>query len=271
MRAIKILLIILLVLVSVLYGASGITQSLYEKDTPPVLTSDRELLTVSVKDAPETFFAGITATDKQDGDLTDKVQISGISKLVGNNTAKITYIVFDSRDNLATLTRRVQYTDYSLPRFSVTQPLIYYNYENIALLDRLSVQDVIDGDITDMVRVSPLATTSEADTYLITCQVTNSMGDTASQILPVIQLSGSSSLSRPQVLLKDYLIYLQAGASFNAKSYLSSVKTAEGNGSLADVTISGTVDTDTPGTYMVRYTYPDAGGYGIAILTVVVE
>ena len=38
-----------------------------------------------------------------------------------------------------------------------------------------------------------------------------------------------------------------------------------------DVEIDGTVDTDTPGTYMVRYTYPDTAGYGVAILTVVVE
>ena len=271
MRAIKILLIILLAIVSVLYGFTGFSQSMRGNDTPPVLTSDREILEVSVKDGEEAFFAGITATDKQDGDLTDKVQISGISKLVGDNTAKITYIVFDSSDNLATLTRRVHYTDYTTPRFSISQPLIYYNYESVALLDRLSVHDVIDGDITDMIRVSPLAATSEADTYLITCQVTNSMGDTVSQVLPVIQLSGSSALTRPQVLLKDYLIYLETGASFSAKSYLAGVKTAGGTASVSDVEIDGTVDTDTPGTYMVRYTYPDTAGYGVAILTVVVE
>jgi hypothetical protein len=271
MRAIKILLIFLLVAVSALYGVSGITLSLHKKDTPPVLTSDREILTVSVKDGPEAFFAGITATDKQDGDLTGKVEISGISKLVGDNIAKITYIVFDSSDNLATLTRRVQYTDYSAPRFSVSEPLIYYNYESIALLDRVQVQDVIDGDITHMVRVSPLVTTTEADTYLITCQVTNSMGDTVSQVLPVIQISGRSSTVHSQVLLKDYLIYLKTGAAFNAKSYLSGVETADGTGSVSDVDIDGTVDTATPGTYMVRYTYHDSNGYGVAILTVVVE
>jgi hypothetical protein len=108
MRAIKILLIILLAIVSVLYGFTGFSQSMRGNDTPPVLTSDREILEVSVKDGEEAFFAGITATDKQDGDLTDKVQISGISKLVGDNTAKITnpafkslYRLFDKENGMA--------------------------------------------------------------------------------------------------------------------------------------------------------------------------
>ncbi len=269
MRALKLLLIALLVIVSLLYGYTGISQSLRGRDTPPVLTSDRDLLEVSVKDGREALYEGIAASDAQDGDLTDQVQISGISKLVGDNTVKVTYIVFDSKDNLATLTRRVRYTDYTTPRFSLSEALVYYRNDSIALLDRLTAYDVIDGDVTDMIRVSSPAATSEEETYMVTCQITNSMGDTVAQVLPLIHYN--SITPRPQVLLKDYLIYLETGARFNARSYLAGVKTEDGTGSASDVVIEGTVDTDTPGTYMVRYTYPDADGDGISILTVVVE
>lgn len=269
MRAIKVLLIIVLVIVSVLYGYTGISQSLSGTDTPPVLTADQDILEVSVKDGEAALYEGIAASDEQDGDLTDKVQISGISKLVGDNTVKVTYIVFDSSDNLATLTRRVRYTDYTVPRFTLSEPLVYYRNESIALLDRLNAHDVIDGDVTDMIRVSAPTITSEEETYMVTCQVTNSMGDTISQLLPVIQYN--TTMPRPQVLLKDYLIYLKTGASFSARSYLSGVRTEDGSGSASDVVIEGTVDTGTPGTYMVRYTYPDVNGDGTSILTVVVE
>ena len=129
--------------------------------------------------------------------------------------------------------------------------------------------DVIEGDITDMIRVSPLSLTQEPEIYVITCQITNAMGDTVVQLFPVIQYAGNTT--RPEVLLKEYLIYLPVGADFNPRSYLTGVRTPEGTGSTADVTIDGSVDTQTPGTYMVRYTYPSSNGKGISILTVVVE
>lgn len=269
MRAAKLILIIVLIIVSLLYGYTGLSQSIRGKDTPPVLTAEQNILEVSVTDGTEALYAGLTATDRQDGDLTHKIQISGISKLISNNTVKVSYIVFDSADNLATLTRQVRYTDYTKPRFTLSEPLNYRQHQSIALLDRLGAVDAIDGDITDMIRVSPLSVTQNPEIYAITCQVTNAMGDTVVQILPVIQYTGTAP--RPEVLLKEYLTYLPVGAAFNPRSYLTGVKTPEGTGSTSDVIIDGTVDTQTPGTYMVRYTYPNSNGNGISILTVVVE
>ncbi len=269
MRAFKIFLAVLFVVVSLLYGYTTISNSIGNESIPPVLRSDREILEVSVHDDESMLYTGITASDEQDGDLTGKVQISGISKLINNNTAKITYLVFDSDHNLATLTRQVRYTDYIPPRFAINKPLIYYRNESIMLLDRITVTDVLDGDITSSIRVSSLTSTSDPETYQLTCQVTNSMGDTVFLTLPVIQMDGNSI--RPEVKLSSYLVYLTAGSNFNPRTYLTGITTPDGQGSVSDVTISGTVDTSTPGTYMVRYAYPFDGMSASSILTVVVE
>lgn len=269
MRIFKIFLAVLLAVVCVLYGYTVISNTQSGSNIPPVLKSDRQILDISVHDGHAALLTGITASDAQDGDLTGMVQISGISKLVNDNTAKVTYLVFDSDHNLATLTRSVRYTDYIAPRFSISKPLLYYRNESIQLLDRIVATDVLDGDITSSIRVSALNATSDPETFQVTCQVTNSMGDTVFLTLPVIQMDGISI--RPEIRLSSYLIYLEKGAKFNPRSYLSSVVTPDGQGSVTNVIIGSTVDTATPGTYYVRYTYPYEGLSAVSILTVVVE
>ena len=269
MRTVKILLIIVLLAVSVLYGITIVSEKFTGAHVPPTLKCDTDTLEVSVHDDVSTYLTGVTASDQQDGDLTGNIYISGVSKLISAGTAKVTYLVFDSDHNMASLTRFLHYTDYRSPRFSIKEPLVYGQNESIALLDRIQATDVIDGDITDSIRVSMLSAAADAETYTVTLQVTNSMGDTTRIDLPVIQYAGTSD--RPTVKLSAYLIYLSQGSSFNAHDYLTAVEIPDGMGKKTDVQITGSVDTETPGTYTVRYTYPYNGTSGSSVLTVVVE
>ncbi len=269
MKILKITLIAVLILVTGLYGYTTVSQSLSGKGQGPVIESQQELLEVSIHDTQSVLLTGITAWDEQDGDLTGDVMISGISKFITPGTARVSYLVFDSDRNVGTLNRNIRYTDYTAPRMAVTAPLIYYRNESIALLDRISATDVIDGDVTELLRVSPLTATSEPEVYTVDVQVTNSMGDTARLTLPVIQLEGIAI--RPEVRLTQYLTYIAAGSSFSARSYLQSVVTPGGSGLKEDVQITGEVDVNTPGTYLVYYTYPYGTTSGTSILTVVVE
>lgn len=269
MRLMKILLIVMLIVVTALYGWTTITETMSGKDVAPVISCSSDVLEISVADDESVLLTGITAKDQQDGDLTGKIQISGISKLLSDHTAKVSYVVFDRDHNLTTFTRKIRYTDYVSPHFSVQEPLIYYRSEAVGLLDRIRVDDCIDGEITDSVRVSGLNATSEAEVYTVDLQVTNSMGDTARLTLPVIQLEGIAI--RPEVKLSSYLVYLSQGSPFNANNYLVYVDTPDGVGDKDEVRISGKVDTSTPGTYMVHYTYPFGTTAGTSVLTVVVE
>lgn len=270
MRIVKILLILLLTVVSVLYGMTAVSARLNGTDERPVLRCDTEVLDVSIHDGNDVLLSGITASDAQDGDLTGRIRISGISKLFGDHEAKVTCVVFDSDSNMATLTRRIRYTDYRAPRFSITEPLIYYMSESIALLDRIRATDDMDGDITSFVRVSPMRPTADPETYDVDVQVTNAMGDTVRLTLPVIQIE--SRALRPVVELSSYLVYIEQGSSFDAGKYLVGVELPDGGDAQhSGVQIIGSVDTATPGTYTVRYSYPYNGTSGSAILTVVVE
>lgn len=272
MKTLRILLILTLLVVGGLYGYSTVSLQLHGADIGPVLTCDSDTLDISVADDKSVLLQGVTAKDKQDGDLTGNILISSISKMVGG-AARVHYVVFDSDNNMATQTRTVRYTDYVPPRFQILEPLIYSANDRVALLDRLLVGDALDGDITGSVRVSYLNTTDIDSVFTADLQVTNSAGDTARVTLPIIR---QDRYTQSRIVLSSYLVYLNQGASFNPRAYLTGVELerygdGETRGDLQDVTVTGTVDTSTPGCYHVFYTYSQEDILIRSALTVVVE
>lgn len=278
MKWIKLSLLILLVI-----GIAGCAltigwQRYTQANDPPVIQADGDLLTLSVKDGDEKLLSGVHAADAQDGDLTDRVIVAGISKLISRDTAKVSYLVFDSDNNFASLTRLIRYTDYEKPRFSLSSPLVYSLNQEIDPSDRLKATDVLDGDISDSVRLSTLNLSESAGIYTVTAQVTNRMGDTARVELPVVLWDTADD--RAVVTLKTGLVYLSMGAAFDAKSYQTFdarsylTKVTEPNGksaALSDVVITGEVDTTREGTYHITYSYGSGSRTGLAMLTVVVQ
>lgn len=83
--------------------------------TPPVITCSTDSIDVSVTAGEEALLQGVMASDDRDGDLTDQILIKGVSPSLTDSSAQVTYIVFDSANNMATVTRTVRYTDYEAP------------------------------------------------------------------------------------------------------------------------------------------------------------
>lgn len=268
MKITKLILIFLTAVLAVCCVVNTLSQKLSGKDQGPTLECP-EVLELSVS-APETaLLEGVSAYDKQDGDLTDRILIQGISKFIEGNTARITYLVFDSDGNMSTASAMIRYTDYESPRFAITAPLSYSTNESIALLDRIRVTDCIDGNITENVRVSSPVATGDSSIYTVDLQVTNSMGDTVYLTLPLIRQN--TTAATPVVYLNTYLLYLDRGDNFNARDYLLSITTLEGRGNASQVEITGLVDVNVPGVYYVYYRYAHNSLVGTAVLTVVVE
>ena len=269
MRALRHTILILLVVLSVAYIGTRIYQGSSTRHEPPVISCPEGVLEVSASDDESVLLAGVTASDNQDGDLTDQIIIGGISKLISKDTAKVTLMVFDSDDNMGKLVRYIRYTDYHRPQFSLTNPLAFSSSNEVSLLERLRADDVVDGDISSRIRISTLAATDNSEVYDITIQVTNSVGDTAWLQLPVL-IQDTNPL-RPVIDLSSYLIYQEIGSSFDAASYLSGLTVAGVTHDTSGVSVSSNVDTSTAGTYRVMYTYSADGVTGTAILTVVVQ
>lgn len=269
MRALKRTILILLVVLSAAYIGTRIYQGSSTRKEPPTIDCPAGILEVSAHDDESVLLTGVTAKDPQDGDLTKQIIIGGISKLISKDTAKVTLMVFDSDHNMGKVVRYIRYTDYQRPQFAITKPLSFSSKSDVSLLKRLKAKDVLEGDISDRIRVSTLATTDNSEIYDITIQVTNSMGDTAWLQLPV--LVQESNPLRPVIELKEYLVYLSEGDSFSANDYLSQMLVAGVSMDSSMVSIESNVDTAKTGTYRVLYSYSSNGITGMAILTVVVQ
>lgn len=269
MKLIKIILLAALVVTFSLYGVTWAGENLTGRKEAPVISCPDTVLEISVADNESALLSGLTAKDAQDGDLTSRILVQGLSHLLTNDTAKASYVVFDSHGNMASASRTIRYTDYTKPTFYLDEPLSYAENASIELLDRVRAVDVIDGDITESIRISTLTGTAEPEVSTVSLQVTNSMGDTSRVTLPVVIFSGR--MARPNVKLSQYLVYLEKDSTFNPRDYLVSVRAPSGFGDLANVQITDTVDTSTPGTYMVYYRYPYSITSGLSVLAVVVE
>ena len=223
--------------------------------TPPVITCSSDSIDVSVTAGEDALLQGVMASDDRDGDLTDQILIKGVTPALADSSAQVTYIVFDSANNMATVTRTVRYTDYQAPRFALSRPLVYPLGQTVTLLDRLTASDVLDGDISKTIRItSQNIVNSQPGVYNVTAQVDITTGET--------QL----------IWLKDYLIYLPQGASFDAAGYIDSVVAPDGSTLAASqVSVDDPVNTSVPGVYYVGYTVAAQGQSYTVYLTVVVE
>lgn len=240
---------------------------IFIKDTkPPVISCDSDEIDVPILATDRALLKGVTATDNRDGDLTDKIIIQGITQLLTDNTARITYAVFDSADNMATCQRTIRYTDYEKPHFILSKPLIYRVGSQISVLDRLSAVDSANRDISKNIRVTAQnINTSYEGTYTMTVQVTNSMGDTASLTLPVI--ISNEAAKHQCVELSEYIVYQDAGQRFNPYNYVQRVSDAQGNvATSAEVEIVSNVEPDVPGVYEVSYTYQNDTVYQTVVI-----
>lgn len=277
MKNLQIILIVLFLVVSVVFCAFFCYDRLMVDREAPTILCDGTPLEVSVTATDRELCAGLTATDNVDGDLTDRIVVRKVSQLYGSNTAMIQYAVFDSSSNVCTYSRSVTYTDYSKPRFSLSQPLIYNLNSIISLSDRLTATDSIDGDISQRIRVATSSvSSSEKGLYPITVQVTNSSGDTAVATMTVTIENVTSR--HPVIRLSEYLIYADADTQLDEEAlrgYIVSAKETSSGQSVDfnDISIDArSLDLSTRGCYDITYSYTNAGGltYNV-ILTVVVE
>ena len=235
----------------------------------PEITSSVELLEISVQDPAEAIYQGLSAQDATDGDLTEQIMVASVSHFLEPGMVRVKYVVFDSHNNSATLSRRVQYTDYVPPMFTLDKAPVYTVGSSFDLIDHIRVEDSIDGDISDHIRViSNMVNNYSVGNYPVVLEVSNSCGDT-SQI--TIWVTYESKESTANVKLHQYIVYVEQGETFEPMKWLASVTDRNANGlNQNKVEIQGNLDMNTPGCYSLVYSYNDGTRSGIAPLTVVV-
>ena len=108
MRIVRTALIIVFILSLGTFGISELLEMQNQDTTLPEITSDREVLEISCDYTEEDLLAGLSAYDETDGDLTSQIIPGSFSRFIEDGVCNLTYVVFDSSDQPASLTRRVQ-------------------------------------------------------------------------------------------------------------------------------------------------------------------
>lgn len=242
---------------------------------PPVISCDSDTLEASVNADDAELLAGVTAIDDKDGNVSDSLVVVSKSKFMEKGKLRIHYAAFDSHGNAATYSRILIYTDYVSPHFSISEPLRFsVNTWNYTLLDKVSVEDYLDGDISGLIKYK---FGGDGPYYgvegkmSVTFQVTNSAGDTVQ--LPVsVEVLSEQDYAMPYPELTEYLVYTKVNQRLDPKDYLIGV--LEGNReypfgdaygspySSENVAIVDQVDYATPGVYEIIYTLKSQDGSG---------
>lgn len=248
MRRLKTLSIALFIASVILFGINYLRKNIYEDKTGPVFQMEENIIQVSVKDDEKALLRGLTATDALDGDVTDSVIVESISPFTGTGRRIVNYAAFDSDNHVTHAKRELAYTDYRASRFHLSKQLSFA-MNAVNLLDGITVDDCIDGDLTKSVKLmsDEEIDTSHVGEYSARLKVTNSAGGVTYLPVTIEIYDASVQYRRPQLKLTDNVVYIEKGEDFDAEEYLSSI------------TINGTeyLMTSQTGTYGMRYVPQD--------------
>lgn len=239
--------------------------------TVPQITIADGILEVGLDVTTDDLLQGVTAYDEKDGDITDKIIVESISRFVKPGTSVVRYAVCDSNNHVASAARTIVYTNYVPPRFRMTDSLVFKISQNINIRSVLGAVDCIDGDISDRVIVTANEYTANIPAvYYISAKVSNSKGDMIVQQFPVYV--EDSSLSAPEIELKEYIVYLAAGEEYDIMSNVLSAVGKDGTDLSGQIHVDTNLDTSAPGMYEVHYRAADSmGRTGHEILLVIVK
>lgn len=278
------LLIVLLVICLLLFGAYLVYERSVLDKTPPLISIEEgeQMLQLSVTDDRQLLLQGVRATDDRDGDVTKQIVVESVDQLNADEQVVVTYAAFDSSGNVSKATRTIQYTDYVGPRLTLSQALVFPYSSRLDPLPFVGAEDALDGDIRHRVKATLLdeSMINEEGTHPVRFRVTNSLGDTEELVIGVeVYPAGKYNAT---LSLTDYIVYLPVGADFSAEAYLNkftmygqTLSLRTGVGEDLQLRITGVVDTGKAGVYPVSYTVTRQYGNqlyaGYSKLIVVVE
>ena len=292
MRRLRLLIVVFFLGVFAVFLTTNIREYLNSDSKAPEISAPSDTIKASVSVSDEELLQGMEAKDNLDGNVTDSLVVVSKSKFIAPNTRHVTYAAFDQNNNVGTYTRRLVYTDYHSPRFSLKEPFRFvegnssYDY-----LRFIRAEDCLDGNLTPQIKITfgeKEAASGSSIVQKVNIQVTNSAGDTATLEL-IASFEDYDSYSKASPALSEYIIYVPCGEHPELRAYLDGIWTAGNTRRFADLGFEpedvsiydGDVDYNTPGIYQAtfrlsRATQNATGGtyrteFGTATMIIVVE
>ncbi len=295
MRRSRLFTIILFFIALILFAGVSIRERLIKDHSMPQIHMDTDSIEVSVNAEEDEILKGIKASDKKDGDITDSVTVENMSNFIEKGRRNVTITAADKDNHVSKVTRKLTYTDYTSPVFSLSDPLRFrVNESEENIMKVISVKDVLDGDLTRNItaRADKKMSIEKAGDYPITFTVINSAGDVVELPVTITLYDPETDNGAPVIELSAYLVNIAQGSAINPWDYVSAVQMngrhyeREEDGVLRtkgandsdnvltqdNLTIDSPVDTGKEGTYEVTYQITDdKGNTGSVRLVVCVQ
>ena len=263
---------LLVVSLTILFAYNKRTEA--QTDTvAPVLTCDTNEIYASVSEVTDEFLLqGVHATDDRCGDVSDSLVVQSISNFIKEDMVIVTYAAVDDDNNVGRLERKLIYTDYKEPIFSLKRPLMYAAGTSVKFLGNIQATSSIDGDITTQIRygLDNIVDNNTPATYPITFRVTDSNGKTSYLDTEIVIYN--NLYAGIDIELTKYLTYIPKGSNFDetiAEKYFKRASVEMDDET--ELIIDCNVDTSTPGVYSVDYTINSVNISGKSRLVVVVQ
>jgi len=230
----------------------------------PQIQADRLILKVG---DPYDQLAGVTATDPEEGDITDLVKVVESDVNMSQPGIYFAYFeVINAKGISGWGSREIIVVASSSPAFfaddftiGVGEPL------ELHVQGICRVYDFEDGDITERITYDATQVdTSAAGTYDLTLRVEDSDGNKAEKTIKVTIID----LSYPQFMMEDFQVIL--GSDFNPLDYVGVYDQNDPDIMSKVIVVENTVDTSTLGVYSVTYSATNILGH-TSVKTVSVE
>ena len=228
----------------------------------PIIKAEDKTLTVG-----DTFdpMADVTATDAEDGNLTDKIEIlNNEVDTTKPGKYEVTYKVTDRKGASYTKTITVTVN----PKMEVLNaiPTIKAEDKTITVGDTfdpkadVTAEDVEDGDLTDKIEVlKNEVDTTKAGKYEVTYKVTDRKGASRTKTITVTVNPKMEPLNEaPTIDVTDKEITV--GDKFDPKDGVTAKDKEDGNLTDKIEILKNTVDPSKPGVYEVTYKVTDSKG-----------
>ena len=196
-----------------------------DRNVAPDITCSVEVLEVPVAVTDAELLSYVTATDPEDGELTDAVILERGNYFRSPGESWVTYAVCDSGNKVTTLEKKIVFTDYHAPRIGLKSDLIFPSGKTENLTEFVTATDLFDGDISARIKLISTEFTYLEGTYKVNIKVTNSMGDTRD--LTVDTIVTDEDYDDAKIRLKNYILYNKVGTTPNFASYIAGVSSKE--------------------------------------------
>lgn len=157
-------------------------------NTDPVITGAQNVTLYegsTLAEFTEAIYNNVTASDFEDGNLTNNLVIDIPTEMDALGDYTVTYTITDSDDNTTSISITLTVIEDNEPTISGFQDISIDQDESYDLVTGVTALDDKDGDITNQIQITDTVDNTTPGSYTVTYSVTDSFGNITEETITV--------------------------------------------------------------------------------------